>query len=273
MRYTYTYRSSDGARHSDEIEAPNRDAAFARLREERGIKPIKVVEVVEREGSRAESKRRKRGKLINYVLSVALVFLMGSGVLWWRQASHSEAHPTMGDVQSASAPPARARRTIESKVVEISVGDRVAKPHPRKYIKSLADRLDGIGCFAHPSEKHLARFAMPGMDVDGIPADTPELVDDLRDALESEIVIQADDPTDIAELKRIVAGLKDEAELHLRSGAGLKDFLKFLRLRQKMESDCRKRIIEETELDGDGRSARIQDANETLATMGLAPIE
>ena len=43
MTFTYTYRSSDGQRHSAEIEAENRDAAFAKLRTELGIKPIKVV--------------------------------------------------------------------------------------------------------------------------------------------------------------------------------------------------------------------------------------
>jgi hypothetical protein len=43
MRFTYTYRSSDGQRHTAEIEAESRDAAFARVRNELGIKPIKVV--------------------------------------------------------------------------------------------------------------------------------------------------------------------------------------------------------------------------------------
>ena len=42
MRFTYTYRSSDGERHTAEIEAENRDAAFAKIRTELGIKPIKV---------------------------------------------------------------------------------------------------------------------------------------------------------------------------------------------------------------------------------------
>ena len=43
MRFTYTYRSSDGQRHSAEIEAENRDDVYARVRRELGIKPIKVV--------------------------------------------------------------------------------------------------------------------------------------------------------------------------------------------------------------------------------------
>lgn len=43
MRFIYTYRTSDGQRHTAEIEAESRDAAFARLRGELGIKPIKVT--------------------------------------------------------------------------------------------------------------------------------------------------------------------------------------------------------------------------------------
>ena len=52
MKFTYTYRSSDGQRHTAEIEAESRDAAFARVRTELGIKPIKVT--VAEEASRQD---------------------------------------------------------------------------------------------------------------------------------------------------------------------------------------------------------------------------
>ncbi len=58
MTFTYTYRSSDGQRHSAEIEAENRDAAFARLRTELGIKPIKVVAA---DGSKANGEEAAGG--------------------------------------------------------------------------------------------------------------------------------------------------------------------------------------------------------------------
>ena len=32
MKFTYTYRSSDGQRHTAEIKAESRDAAFAKIR-------------------------------------------------------------------------------------------------------------------------------------------------------------------------------------------------------------------------------------------------
>ena len=57
MNFTYTYRSSDGERHTAEIEAESRDAAFAKIRTELGIKPIKVVAEEDGSGKSAASER------------------------------------------------------------------------------------------------------------------------------------------------------------------------------------------------------------------------
>ena len=42
MRFTYCYKSADGIRHEEKIDASSRDEAFALLRQ-RGIRPIKVM--------------------------------------------------------------------------------------------------------------------------------------------------------------------------------------------------------------------------------------
>ena len=54
MKFAYTYRSSDGQRHTAEIEAESRDAAFAKVRAELGIKPIKVTAAGPEDGSRQD---------------------------------------------------------------------------------------------------------------------------------------------------------------------------------------------------------------------------
>ena len=54
MRFAYTYRSSDGQRHTAEIEAESRDAAFAKVHAELGIKPIKVTASGPEEGRRQD---------------------------------------------------------------------------------------------------------------------------------------------------------------------------------------------------------------------------
>ena len=260
MTFTYYWKTPDNARHTGEVEAEDREKAFALLRA-RGIRAIKV------EPKGWETGKGYRGVRKRVVVAVAALCLaFGAVVAWWAAA------PGAGAPASGAAPRGR-RHSIESQIVEVKLGDRPARPHPRKYIKSLAGRLDRVDCFGHVSENYLARFAMPGVAVAGPDAVPAELIGDLRDALESEIVIRADDAADIAELKRIVAGLKDEADLYLRSGSGISDFLKFLKLRQKMESECRQRIVEEAVMSGEDHERRLKEANETLVAMGLAPME
>ena len=70
MRFSYSYKTSDGVRHEDRIEAESREAAFALLRQ-RGIKAIKVVSL---SGSKANGEEkiitRKRFVVAALVLGV-----------------------------------------------------------------------------------------------------------------------------------------------------------------------------------------------------------
>ena len=107
MTFAYTYRSSDGQRHSAEIEAESRDAAFAKVRGELGIKPIKVTAVegdhaiAEGSGKSAASPRWRTHPVVAFIAVIALVVLAA----WWlaarggRDAEGRDAHPA-----SASAP-------------------------------------------------------------------------------------------------------------------------------------------------------------------------
>ena len=85
MTFTYTYRSSDGQRHSAEIEAESRDAVFAKVRSELGIKPIKVTAVegdrpiAEGNGRSAASARRHAHLIITLTATIALFILAA----WW----------------------------------------------------------------------------------------------------------------------------------------------------------------------------------------------
>lgn len=87
MRFAYTYRSSDGQRHTAEIEAESRDAAFAKVRAELGIKPIRVTAV---EGPEDRDRRDKRrfpvpGVSVVPVVSALLALSVAAafGAWWW----------------------------------------------------------------------------------------------------------------------------------------------------------------------------------------------
>ena len=76
MKYTYAYKTSDGARHEAAMEAESREAVFAALRV-RGIKAIKVVAA---DGSKANGEvRGARKRTIAAVAALAAV-LAGSAV-------------------------------------------------------------------------------------------------------------------------------------------------------------------------------------------------
>lgn len=257
MTFTYYWKTSNSDRHTGEIDAPDREAAFALLRE-RGIRAIKV------EPKGWETGEGYKGVKKRVVTAIAVAAALCGGVIAWLAADRDGGKSTEAQGKSAG---------ITSRIVEMVPGSRIAKPYPRRYIRSLADGLTSVTCFVHVSENYLARFAMPGVDCGNLPDEPAELVGDFCDALDHNIVITANDDSDIAELKCIVAGLKAEAELYLRTGSGIKDFFRFVRNRQKMESDCRQRMLDEVLMNGDDRAARLKAANETLSAMGLAPIE
>ena len=109
MRFTYTYRSSDGERHSAEIEAESRDAAFAKIRTELGIKPIKVVAA---EGESRQDggspygragARPSRWMPWGAAILAALVLAAACGAWWWR-ASRGGRVAEGRDAEPASAP-------------------------------------------------------------------------------------------------------------------------------------------------------------------------
>ena len=104
-RWTYTYRTSDGQRHSGEIEAESLDAAHAAIRREMGVKPIKVwaaggetASVQQQEVGRSPRDRRHgRAALVAAVVLAAIA----GGAWWW--LSHRNA-PTDGRAVSTKPP-------------------------------------------------------------------------------------------------------------------------------------------------------------------------
>ena len=76
MKYTYAYKTSDGVRHEDSLDAGSRDEAFAVLRG-RGIRPIKVVAA---DGSKENGEwgigNGERGRRSGWVVgAVAVLFV------------------------------------------------------------------------------------------------------------------------------------------------------------------------------------------------------
>ena len=258
MTFTYTYRSSDGQRHSAKIEAENRDAAFARLRTELGIKPIRVVAA---DGSKANGEEAAGRRFPKW--GAVLVVLVVLGVLalavWWRAVAG-----------------ARDARPYQVMTPQGPVTLSVATPLPRQTIPGDRQRIGNFptNLFAHAAEAYLARYAEPGRSV--ARGSRPVTRDvDFKAALREPIRIASNDYTEWVDLKRIVTGMKREMQAYLAGGGTAEGYLAELEKRQMLEISYRERAEQRLAELLKGQNARQAaydywlKANAQLKSMGI----
>ena len=257
MRFAYTYRSSDGQRHTAEIEAESRDAAFAKVRAELGIKPIRVTAAGEGPRDNQGSQGRRRipvpGVSVVPVVSalLALSALLAFGAWWWLTGRAGARDGAPYQVMTPQGP----------------VTYSVAAPLPRQAIPGNRQRIEqaiggpdrrqdggypseaGQGVFAHAAERWLARYAEPGRwskGEEGLArtrsgASKRPAPADFEAALREPIRIASTDFTEVVDLKRIVAGMKREMKAYLAGGGTAEQYLAELEKRQRLEISYRER--------------------------------
>ena len=283
MRFTYTYRSSDGQRHTAEIEAESRDAAFATIRHELGIKPIKVVA-----DGRAHASRAPLTRAVAFLAVVVLVVVAGG--VWWWFAVHTERIPNReSPAQGVEAftvnTPLGAVTYVEAQALE-----RQMIPGSRDRIEEAKAR-DGVFRFA--AEKWLARFAEPGRipfiainETNGEKVTARPSEAEFAACLKEPIRLASTDFTEVVDLKRIVTGMKREMRAYLAGGGTIDGYLAELEKRQKLEVSYRERAEQKLNdmLNGkDTRSPSGRDslkaayaywlkANAQLQAMGIYPL-
>lgn len=253
--FVYYYKTPDDARHEGEIEAPDRDAAFAALRA-RGIRAIKV----EPKGwvtGKGYAGAGRRG-LVAVALAVAAV----AGVLAF----------LLG------------RRVTEDGLAETVVVTEQgpvrlapAAPLERQAIQGSRQRIEGAptNLFATAEEVYLSRFAEPGRPLpSGLPWTPAE--DAFRRCLKEPIRVASSDYTEHVDLKRIVAGMKREAAAYLAGGGTAAGYFAELVRRQKMEIAYREKALSHLEgllarnpPDCAGAYAYWLKANAQLKSMGI----
>lgn len=238
MKFRYAYKTSDGIRHEDFIDVPSREKAFETLRA-RGIRPIKVVAT---DGSKANGEIRGIRKRV-FAASLAFVAIIVG------LAAHLATRKG-------------------SDIVRLLPTEEVATCVPRHFIQQAVDLSSHEDSFSFPSERFLLNFCIPGRLIAGCPTNIQSIASDLQKALETPIKRSPDDsPVDL-ELKGIVVGLKNEAELIIKSGRTPVEALIYFIDRQKMEYEHRKRIIEQVER---GEMAK-EVANSLFRSMGFEEI-
>ena len=268
MDFTYSYKTPDGVRHEADITAPDREAAYAALRE-RGIRAIKVVpKGLTEEEARAERTRLiRRG--IRLAVAAAAIAAAAAGIVFWSLGRWSVGATAYVRTDGAKAKGA-------NKLVAAPMTRRQIRGDEQRIREATSDGAKFI--FSSAAEAYLAAYAIPGApvpeatDTAAIPAEA-----DFLAALEKPIYTFPDEIPEYAELKRIVAGMKEEAKMFLASGGSVADYMKRLQERQRMESDYRAKA--EAEIMEDVRAGRFapayakwEEKNEWLSAMGIAVI-
>ena len=212
MKYTYAYKTSDGVRHEDSMNASSRDEVFIELRK-RGIKAIKVVAA---DGSKANGEVRGVRKRVVAVL-IAIVAL-GVGVCAYLGGVLTGGSPESGIAFQTD----QSRRQI--------IGDAA--------IIEKGIRNGWSDVFELEGERFLASFAIPGVKAGQRNTSEKEFIA----ALEFRGEFSSDDSLEVRQIKAMVEGMKQEARRYLAAGGTVVEYGKRLTERQDAEITIYNRV-------------------------------
>ena len=232
MKYTYAYKTSDGARHEAAMEAESREAVFAALRA-RGIKAIKVVAA---DGSKANGE--VRGAKVAKTAMAIVGFTAVASVLVLSFALYAFF---------------AAKKTSESAIIST----------PRHQIY-------GDPAIAQPGKLMCAKGANPRrIDEKSYAAFEAYASNELT--AENDIVLDAADSREITELKQIVNGMREEMRYYLANGNGTpRSFWRRLNERTAQEIQIYDRT--RRELEKETSEEVWEQKNDALRRLGLRTI-
>ncbi len=257
MKYTYAYKTSDGVRHEDSMNASSREEVFSALR----AKGIKAIKVVAADGSKANGEVRGLRKRVVVAL-VALAAAVAGVVAYIggeRTGAAERANP------AKPSPNASPRHQIygDPAVMEAFERGDFGDALPRD-----GDRL--LGVFAQPGRYMCAKGASTRY-LAPMTATNFENYASHELAVEKDIEIADADSREVRELKQIVNGMREEMREYLANGNGTpRSYWRRLNERTTSEMQIYERTRRELENE---KSPEIWDEkNAALRRLGLRTI-
>lgn len=253
MKFIYAYKTSDGVRHEDSMNASSREEVFTVLR----AKGIKAIKVYAADGSKANGEvRGLRKRAVAGLVALAAVV---AGVVAYFGGERTGAATAANS--EASAP----RHQIYGDPAVVSAfehGD-FAAVLPRDGDQMLA-------IFAQPGKLMCARGANPRrIDDNSHAAFEAYAKSDL--AVENDIAINSADSREITELKQIVNGMREEMREYLANGNGTpRSFWRRLNERTAQEIQIYERT--RRELEKETSEEVWEQKNDALRRLGLRTI-
>ena len=214
MTYTYAYKTSDGKRHEDAMDAPSREAVFESLRA-RGIRPIKVVAAdgSKANGEKEEGRRKKEeGKAWRYAAAAAVVLASFISLL---------SLLSLKSLLPSGSPPAPAFETAQTR--RYPIGDAAVVE------KGILTGWSDV--FPEEGERFFASFAVPGVKA----GQRNTMVEELSAALKREVAASPGDGMEARQIKAMVEGMKVEARAYVAAGGNLVEYGRRLVERQEAE--------------------------------------
>ena len=243
MKYTYAYKTSDGVRHEESMNAASREEVFAALRKQ-GIKAIKVVAA---DGSKANGEVRGVRKRVVVLAVVMAAFITGL-ISYFFTDRAQELEPFLASYT---------RRQV--------IGDAA--------IIDKGIRTGWSDVFSSEGDRFLASFAIPGAE----PGVRNTSVENITEAIKFSSTPLGDDSIEAQQIKSIVEGLKIEARNYIKAGGSIVTYGKRLIERQEAEIAIYKRVETEVlkarkEMSYDEFISFYEKRNDELRNLGIRPI-
>lgn len=198
MKFVYQYRTSDNQQHCGVITAASKEAAYSALKA-KGIKPGRVEEAPGFFNKLFGKGKRWIAIFVLALISVAAILIS-----------------------------VRLNREVVTTQLESMYEDR-AQLFGDPVVISECEEAGWTNVFSSVLDCRLAHYAIPGrkvrlapLQIDGVPALEP-------------IAIADDDLAEIAQMKRMVNGMRRELAEYLADGGTVNGYLKRLDIRQRAE--------------------------------------
>ena len=267
-KFGYAFKTSDGIRHTDTMEAKNRERVFEMLRQ-RGIRPIKVWEEEKPPLIRA----LRKAVMILVLVAAALLLVYLGMTVGIRKPAAPGPSTSLTESSTVNAPPGAKTGAgpIETRIVSL------VEPSIRRYIDGLVlDEKALNTIFDRPSYRYLALYSQPGERIVP-PTMTEALKRDFLEGMRERVLAYAEDDRAVRDLKGVVAGMKEEMERFMKLGGSIDDYFTMLESRQNAECDYKDKTYRTYRERGAGlspseRLALRNSLNATLKAMGIRPI-
>lgn len=249
MKYTYAYKTSDGVRHEDSMNAASREEVFETLRKRR----IKAIKVVAADGSKANGEIHGVRKRV--VAALVAFVAVGVGVVAYFGGTRTGGN--LGGSSAKDFETDQARRQV--------IGDAA--------IIEKGIRNGWSDVFQLEGERFLASFAIPGVKAGQRNTSEKEFTA----ALEHKCSVEASDSLEARQIKAMVEGMKNEARRYLAAGGSIVEYGKRLTERQDAEITVYNRIKAALEKAKNSMSETDfilfwEKRNEELRNLGIKPV-